>query len=60
MQLDSVTLKSTKCSLFSNTRELSVNRKDLQASTLVELTREDPALDPLVVLQLDNQHYIIT
>ena len=44
----SVTMKSNKYSLFSTFRELSVNRKDLQAIILVGPTR------PLVVLHLDN------
>ena len=36
------------------TRELSENRKDLQALTLVGLTQENPVLDPLADLYLDN------
>ena len=32
---------------------------DLQALTLVGLTREDPVLDSLAVLHLDNQLYLI-
>ena len=35
--------------------ELSVNIKYLRASTLVELTQENPVLDPLGVQHLDNQ-----
>ena len=35
-----------------NTKELSINRKDLHASTLVGLTRENPLLFPLAVLFL--------
>ena len=50
------------CIQFSNQsrcviNELSVNRKDVQASTLVGLTQENPALDPLAVLNLDNRLY---
>ena len=37
---------------------LSENRKDLQVSTLVGLTRENPELDPQAVLHLDNRLYI--
>ena len=43
-----------KCSLFSTLREPSVNRKDLQDLTLVEPPRDNPELDPLSVLHLDN------
>ena len=32
--------------IIFNTRKHSVNRKDLQASTLEGLTPENPALDP--------------
>ena len=46
-------------SLFSTLREPSVNRKDLRALTLVGPTRDNPVLDPLVVIHLDNQLYII-
>ena len=38
--------------------EPSGNKKDLQASTLVGLMRENPVLKPLAVLHLDNQLYI--
>ena len=38
-----------------NTRELSVNRKDLRASTLVGLTWENPTLDPLTVPHRNNR-----
>ena len=54
----SVTTKSPNCSLFQTLRELSVNRKVLQALTLVGPTRENPVPDPLAVLHLDNQLYI--
>ena len=37
-----------------NTRDISLNRKDFQASTLVVLTQENPALDPPAVLHLNN------
>ena len=40
-------------------RNFSVNKKDLQALTLVGLTRENPASDPLHVQHIDNQLYII-
>ena len=36
--------------LFSILREPSVDRKDLQALTLMVLTRDNPVLDPLAVL----------
>ena len=39
--------------------ELSVNKKDFLASTLVGLIWESPALDPLAVQHLDNQLSII-
>ena len=50
-----MTTKSTKLSLLATLRGPSVNRKDLQALTLVEPTRNKPALDPLAVLQLNNR-----
>ena len=37
-----------------NIRELSVNRNDLQASSLLGLNWENPVLDPLAVQHLDN------
>ena len=37
---------------------LSVNIKDLQASTIVWLTPENPTLDPLAVLHLNSRIYI--
>ena len=37
----------------------SVNKKDLQDSTFVGLTWENPILDPLVVLHCDNQLYVM-
>ena len=42
-----------------NTRELSENRKDLQTLNFVGLTREYLVLDPLAVLNLDNQQYFL-
>ena len=36
------------------------NKTDLLALTLVGPTRNNPVLDPLAVLQLDNQLYICT
>ena len=39
-------------------RKLSVNRKDLGASTLVVLSQENPVLDPLAVQHLDNGLYM--
>ena len=42
------------CTLFQTLREPSENRKDLQALTLAGPTRNNPALDPLAVLHLDN------
>ena len=41
-----------------DTRELSVNRKHLQALTLVGPTREYLVLDTLAVHHLNNQLYI--
>ena len=35
-----------------------MNRKDLQASTLVGLASENPELDPLAVLHLDNRLFM--
>ena len=35
--------------------ETSVNRKDLRALTLVGPTWDNPLLDPLAVLHLDNR-----
>ena len=46
--------KSTKCSLIQTAGELLVNKTDLGALTLLGPTREDPVLDPLAVLHLDN------
>ena len=58
----SVTTKSSMCSLFSTLREPSVNRKDLQALTLVGPTRKNPELTPTppppAVLHLDNRLFI--
>ena len=42
-------------SVFFNTRELSVNREDLRASTLVGLNWENPLIDSLAVQHLNNQ-----
>ena len=50
----SVTTKSTKCSLFQTLKEPIVNRKDLRALTLVGPTRSNLVLDPLAKLHLDN------
>ena len=36
-----------------------MNRKDLQALTLVGPTRDNPELDPLAILHLYNQLYIL-
>ena len=55
-----MTVKINQVFFIFNTRELSLNRKDLQASTLVGLTQENPALDPLAVLHLDNWLYMYT
>ena len=38
-----------------NTREFSVNGKDLQASTLVGLNPENPVLKPQAVQHLNNR-----
>ena len=40
--------------LFSNLRESRVNQKDLRALTSGGSTRNNPVLDPLAVLHLDN------
>ena len=45
-------------SKISQIRELSVNRKYLQASNSAGLTQENPALDPLAVPHLHNQLYV--
>ena len=50
--------KLNMCSLFQTLWELSVKRKDLQALTLVGPTQNNPVLDPLAVLHLDNWLYI--
>ena len=42
------------CSLFSALREPSVNRKYLQALTIVGLSRDYLEIDPLAVLHLYN------
>ena len=44
----------TKCDNKNQPREHSVNRKDLQAKTLLGLNWENPVLDPLAVQHLDN------
>ena len=40
-------------------REPPVKRKDLQALTLSGPPRENPVLDPLAVLHLDNQLCVV-
>ena len=50
-------LPMVKCSLFLTLRGLLVNRKDLQALTLVRPTQKNLVLDPLAVLHLDNRLY---
>ena len=55
----SVMTKSKKCSSFSTLREPSVNRKDLRAVTLVEPPKDNLEIDPLAVLHLNNQLYIM-
>ena len=45
-------------SLFSTLGELSVKRKDLQALTLVGPPTDNPKLDPLAVLHLNNRLYM--
>ena len=52
-QIKSVTKKSTLFFIFI-TRELSVNRNDLQVLNLAGLNRENSLLDPLAVPHLDN------
>ena len=56
MRLDNkkVIIKLNQMIFIFNTRELSLNRKDLRASTLVGLTLANPALDPLAVPHLNN------
>ena len=47
--------KPVKCmALFSTLREPSVDRKDLRVLTLVGPPRDNPELDPLAVIHLDN------
>ena len=41
-----VIIKINQVFFISNTRELSVNRKDIGASTFVGLTQENPELNP--------------
>ena len=41
-----------------NSKKLSVNRKDIQALSLLEPNRQNPVPDPLDVLHLDNRLYI--
>ena len=53
-----VTTKSNKYSLFSTLSGPSVNIKYLQALTLAGLTQNNPVVDPLAVLHLDNWLYI--
>ena len=54
-----MTTKSNKCSLIPTSGESSGNRKDLEALTLSGPTRDNPVLDPLAVLHLDNRLYLI-
>ena len=54
----SATTKSTECSLFQTLRELSVNRKNLWALTLVGPTGVNPVPDPLALLHFNNLLYI--
>ena len=54
-----MTTKSSKWSLFFTLREPSVNRKDLQASTLVGPPRDKPEIKPLAELHLYNRLYIL-
>ena len=51
----SVTIKINQVFFIFNTREISVNKKDLWALTLVGLNWGNPVLDPLAVQHLDNQ-----
>ena len=44
---------------ISTLREPSVNRKDLQALTLLGPTRDNPEPDPLAVLHLNNQLWML-
>ena len=50
-----VTTKSNRCSLFQILRELTVNRRYLRALTLVGPKQNNPVLEPLTVLHLNNQ-----
>ena len=45
----SVTIKINLVFFIFSTRELSVNRKDLEASTLVRQNRKNPLLDPIAL-----------
>ena len=52
-------MEGIKCDNENQPRDFSVNSKDLAASTLVGLTCwENPILDPLAVLYLDNQLFV--
>ena len=52
-------IQEVTISLFQTTRELLVNKIDLQAITLVGPIREDPVPDPLAVLHLDIQQLMM-
>ena len=47
------------CSLFQTHRELSMNKKNLQALTLVGPTRQTTIPDTLTILHLNNQECIL-
>ena len=47
--------QTLQLTMFPTLREPSVNRKDFTALTLVEPTRDNPVLDPLAVLHLNNR-----
>ena len=44
---------------FQTTGKLLVKKTDLQALTLVGLSRQDPEPDPLAVLHLNNWLYLL-
>ena len=52
-----MTTKSNKC-IFSTLREPPLNKKDLQALTLVGPPWDHPESDPLAALHFDNRLYI--
>ena len=57
--LNSVIVKIGQAFFIFSTSEITVNRKELWASTLEGQTRENPKLEPLAVLHINYQIYIL-